>query len=32
LYLFTIENIDYVIGVPEPEKPKDDATDEEKKD
>jgi hypothetical protein len=32
MYLLTIENIDHVIDVPEPEKPKDDATDEEKKD
>jgi hypothetical protein len=32
MYLLTVENIDYVIDVPEPEKPKDDATNEENKD
>lgn len=32
MYLLTAENIDYVIDVPEPEKPNDDATPEERKD
>ena len=30
MYLLTAENIDYVIDVPEPEKPNNDASNEEK--